>query len=114
MDAVPLTRVALLDGFALDCERAGVRTAVDDLPHGAQRLIAHLSLCGRPARGAIAGQLWPDLTEDHAQGSLRSALWRVQKAVPGLLDVSGGALGLVAGVHVDVRDFTAWAEWVLD
>jgi len=114
MDAVPLTRVALLDGFALDCERAGVRTAVDDLPRGAQRLIAHLSLCGRPARGAIAGQLWPDVPEGHAHGSLRSALWRVQKAVPGLVDVSGGALALASGVRVDVHEFGAWARRVLD
>src|SRR4051812_41226757 len=108
MDAVPLTRVALLDGFALDCERAGVRTAVDDLPRGAQRLIAHLSLCGRPARGAIAGQLWPDVPEGHAHGSLRSALWRVQKAVPGLVGGAGGAPRLAAGGGGGVRGFTRW------
>jgi DNA-binding SARP family transcriptional activator len=114
MEPAPAAHVALLDGFALHLGGADGGPAVEALPRGAQRLIAHLSLCGRPARGAIAGQLWPDLTEDHAQGSLRSALWRVQKAVPGLLDVSGGALGLAGGVHVDVRDFTAWAEWVLD
>src|SRR4051794_25150348 len=94
MDAVPLTRVALLDGFALDCERAGVRTAVDDLPRGAQRLIAHLSLCGRPARGAIAGQLWPDVPEGHAHGSLRSALWRGGKGGGG----GGGGWGGGGGV----------------
>jgi DNA-binding SARP family transcriptional activator len=105
--------VALLDGFALAvADPRGA--AVEELPRGAQRLIAHLSLCGRPGRGAIAGQLWPDVPEDHAHGSLRSALWRVQKAVPGLVDVSGGALGLAAGVRVDVREFTAWAEGVLD
>jgi DNA-binding SARP family transcriptional activator len=106
--------VALLDGFALEVTGAGLGSPVDELPRGAQRLIAHLSLCGRPARGAIAGQLWPDVPEDHAHGSLRSALWRVQKAVPGLVDVSGGALGLASGVRVDVREFTEWAERVLD
>jgi DNA-binding SARP family transcriptional activator len=108
------TRVALLDGFALEQERAGVVSAVHDLPRGAQRLIAHLSLSGRPARGAIAGQLWPDASEERAHGSLRSALWRVQKVVPGLVDVSGGALRLAPGVRVDVRDFTEWATRVLD
>jgi DNA-binding SARP family transcriptional activator len=107
-------RVALLDGFALEIDGRGQGSTGDDLPRGAQRLIAHLSLSGRPGRGAIAGQLWPDVPEDHAHGSLRSALWRVQKAVPGLVDVSGGALGLAPGVHVDVRDFTAWAQLVLD
>jgi DNA-binding SARP family transcriptional activator len=87
---------------------------VDSLPRGAQRLIAHLSLCGRPGRGAIAGQLWPDVPEAHAYGSLRSALWRVHKAVPGLVYVSGDALRLADGVRVDVREFTEWARLVLD
>jgi DNA-binding SARP family transcriptional activator len=106
--------VALLDGFALEVRQSGNVTVLDDLPRGAQRLIAHLGLCGRPGRGAIAGHLWPDVPENHAQGSLRSALWRVQKVVPGLVEVSGGALGLAAGVRVDVREFTDWARRVMD
>lgn len=114
MDRGPTTRVALLDGFVIEQCTAGVATALKDLPRGAQRLIAHLSLCGRPDRSAIAGQLWPEVPEDHAHGSLRSALWRVQKAVPGLLEVSGGALGLAHDVRVDVHEFTAWAQRVLD
>jgi DNA-binding SARP family transcriptional activator len=114
MEPVQTPRVALLDGFALEVRQAGSLTALDDLPRGAQRLIAHLGLCGRPGRGAIAGQLWPDVPEDHAQGSLRSALWRVQKVVPGLVEVSGGSLRLAAGVRVDVREFTGWARRVLD
>jgi len=114
VDVASATRVALLDGFALIRSQDGATTAVDGLPRGAQRLIAHLSLCGRPGRSAIAGQLWPDVPDELAHGSLRSALWRVQKAVPGLVDVSGGALGLADGVRVDVRDFTDWARRVLD
>jgi DNA-binding SARP family transcriptional activator len=114
MDAAEAPRVALLDGFTLEVRQAGSVTVLDDLPRGAQRLIAHLGLCGRPGRGAIAGHLWPDVPESHAQGSLRSALWRVQKVVPGLVEVSGGALGLAPGVRVDVRDFTDWARQVMD
>jgi DNA-binding SARP family transcriptional activator len=114
VEAAQAPRVALLDGFALEVHGAGGVTALDDLPRGAQRLIAHLGLCGRPGRGAIAGQLWPDVPEDHARGSLRTARWGVHKAVPGLVDVSGGALALAAGVRVDVREFTDWARRVLD
>src|SRR3954451_12067215 len=114
VDQASKARVALIDGFALERDRAGVVTAVNGLPRGAQRLIAHLSLCGRPGRGAIAGQLWPDVPESHAHGSLRSALWRVQRAVPGLVDASSGSLALAAGVRVDVREFTEWARHVLD
>jgi DNA-binding SARP family transcriptional activator len=114
VDSPPEARVGLLDGFALERGTGGVHTVVADLPRCAQRLIAHLSLCGRPARAAVAGQLWPDVPEDHAHGSLRSALWRLQKSVPGLVEVSGGALGLASGVRVDVREFRDWAERVLD
>ena len=114
MDAAEAPRVALLGGFALEVRRTGSVTALDDLPRGAQRLIAHLGLCGRPGRSAIAGHLWPEVPEAHAQGSLRSAVWRVQKVVPGLVEVSGGALGLAPGVRVDVREFTGWARQVMD
>jgi DNA-binding SARP family transcriptional activator len=108
------TRVELLDGFALERGAGDGQTAVDGLPRCAQRLIAHLCLCGRPSRAAVAGELWPDVPEYHAQGSLRSALWRVQKAVPGLVDASGGALGLARGVRVDVREFRDWARRAMD
>jgi len=110
----PATRVALLDGFSLEIGNGRCGTTVDDLPRGVQRLVAHLSLAGRPARGAIAGLLWPDVPEEHAHGSLRSALWRLQKVVPGLVEISGGALGLASGVRVDVREFSAWAQRVHD
>jgi DNA-binding SARP family transcriptional activator len=114
VDSPPEARVGLLDGFALERGTGGVHTVVADLPRCAQRLIAHLSLYGRAPRAAVAGQLWPDVPEDHAHGSLRSALWRVQKSVPGLVEVSGGALGLASGVRVDVREFRDWAQRVLD
>jgi DNA-binding SARP family transcriptional activator len=107
-------RVDLLDGFSLDVGDGRTVPVTDDLPRGVQRLVARLSLVGRPCRAAIAGELWPDVPEEHAYGSLRSALWRLHKAVPGLVDTSGGALVLAPGVRVDVRELTAWAAGVLD
>jgi DNA-binding SARP family transcriptional activator len=103
-------RVALLGGFGLDL---GEETVVD-LPRGVQRLVAYLGLAHRPARAAVAGQLWPDVPEDQAHGSLRSALWRLQKAAPGMVDMTGGALSLAPGVRVDVRETARWAQRVLD
>jgi DNA-binding SARP family transcriptional activator len=114
MELASTAHVALLDGFSLDVGDSRSGPATEDLPRGVQRLVARLSLGSRPSRAAIAGELWPDVPEEHAHGSLRSALWRLHKAVPGLVDTSGGALGLAAGVQVDVRDFTAWAASVLD
>jgi DNA-binding SARP family transcriptional activator len=113
VDAAPNARVALLDGFTLELVHSAYRGS-DVLPRGAQRLVAHLSLTRCPARTAIAGQLWPDVPEAHAHGSLRSALWRVQKIAPGLIKVSGDTLSLAAGVQVDVQELADWAERVSD
>ena len=103
------TRVTLLDGFGLDLPGRARRSIADDLPRGVQRLVAHLCLSPRLTRAATAGHLWPDVPEDHAHGSLRSALWRLNKAAPGLVESSGTCLRLAAGVRVDVRDLSDWA-----
>jgi DNA-binding SARP family transcriptional activator len=108
----PATRVGLLDGFTL-------RTAVfpsgrDDVPRGVQRLVAFVGLSGRPGRSAVAGQLWGDVSEEQAHASLRSALWRLHRLAPGVLDTAGGALAVARGVRVDVRDLCSWAARVRD
>ncbi|SFE82515.1 AfsR/SARP family transcriptional regulator [Blastococcus tunisiensis] len=110
----PRTRITLIDGFALSGAQDGPGPGGSELPRGVQRLVAHLCLSGRPPRAAIAGRLWPDVPEDHANGSLRSALWRLQKVAPGLIEVCGGSLCLAQGVRVDVRELHAWARRVRD
>jgi DNA-binding SARP family transcriptional activator len=114
VDLTTDARVALLDGFALVLPGGCPAATADDLPHGVQRLVAYLSLCRRPARTAIAGELWPEVPEDNAHRSLRSALWRLQKVAPGLVEVSGGTLSLARTVRVDVRELTEWAQRMLD
>jgi len=114
MDGAPPARVVLLGGFAVEVGGAEPGSTLDELPPGVRRVVAYLGLSGRPARAAVAGRLWPDVPEQRAQGSLRSALWRLQKAAPGLVESSGGALFLARGVRVDVREFTQWARCMLD
>jgi DNA-binding SARP family transcriptional activator len=104
----------LLDGFSVLVAGCGERDVAADLPRRLQRLVAHVCLSGRPARTAIAGRLWPDVSEQHAHGSLRSALWRLHKTAPGLIEVSGDALELAVGVRVDVRELSDWARCALD
>jgi DNA-binding SARP family transcriptional activator len=113
MDTVA-ARVVLLDGFSLDVDPAEPASSALDLPRGVQRLIAYLGLSRRPARTAVAGALWPDVPDALAHSSLRSSLWRLHKAAPGLVEVAGDALALACGVRVDVRDLTWWAQRVLD
>jgi DNA-binding SARP family transcriptional activator len=110
VDRPPSAAVALLDGFTLDLPGRRPSSAADDLPRAVQRLVAHLCLAPRLTRTATAGRLWPDVPEDHAHGSLRSALWRLNKAAPGLVESSGCALRLAPGVRVDVRDLDEWAR----
>src|SRR4051812_4955431 len=112
--AATAPRITLLDGFTLQLEGRGSGAEVGGLPRGVQRLVAHLCLSGGPARTAIAGLLWPDVPEEQAHGSLRSALWRVRKAAPGLIEVSNGALSLAPGVRVDVHELNDWAQRALD
>jgi DNA-binding SARP family transcriptional activator len=107
-------RLDLLGGFRLQVIGARSCTAADDLSRGVQRLVAHLGLSHRPARAAVAGLLWPDVPESQAQGSLRSALWRLQKVAPGVVDVSSGVLSLAPTVRVDVREFDVWAHTSID
>jgi DNA-binding SARP family transcriptional activator len=110
VDRPPAARVTLLDGFRLEVPGRHRRSAGEELPRGVQRLVAHLCLSHRPTRTATAGQLWPDVPEDHAHGSLRSALWRLNKAAPGVIEVSGSALRLAEGVRVDVWELDDWAQ----
>jgi DNA-binding SARP family transcriptional activator len=107
-------RITLLDGFGLRLGGCGPGGEIDDLPRGVQRLVAHLCFAGRPGRTAVAGHLWPESSEERALGSLRAALWRLHKAAPGLVDTSGGALSVAAGVSVDVRDLAEWAQRAMD
>jgi DNA-binding SARP family transcriptional activator len=110
VDRPSTIHVTLLDGFRLDLPGSGRRPAADDLPRAVQRLVAHLCLSIRATRATTAGHLWPDVPEDHAHGSLRSALWRLNKVAPGLVEVTGSALHLRADVRVDVRDLSDWGR----
>ena len=110
----PVPQVGLLDGFTLRPGAGPARAAAGELPRGAQRLVAYLCLSRRPARPAVAGTLWPDVGEEQAHASLRSALWRLRGAAPGLVDARGGALTLAPGVLVDVQRLQDWARQVQD
>ena len=90
----------LLDGFDAEVDGRSVR-----LPLGAQRVVAFVALHERPLqRLYVAGSLWLDSPEARAAANLRSALWRIQRLAPSLLDVDARTLRLGGDVRVDLRD----------
>ncbi len=80
------------------------------LPPGSQRLAAFLALRDRPVpRAFAAGTLWPEVTDQRAAASLRSALWRIGQACPELVTAGGPELSLGSEITVDVREFSTIA-----
>ena len=98
--AVEAAELVLMNGFSL---RSG--GAVQRLSASAQRLVALVALHGRSvSRQRAAFTLWPDSSEAHAYGSLRTALFRLHAVCPGgsLLETRG-EFQLSATVGVDIR-----------
>jgi DNA-binding SARP family transcriptional activator len=101
-------RLHLLDGFQLRLDSTPVELSVS-----AQRLLAFLALRGRAGRSRVAGTLWPEVTEDRALASLRTALWRVQQAGRGVITIIAADIELAPGVAVDAQELTASARLLL-
>jgi DNA-binding SARP family transcriptional activator len=102
--------VELLDGFGM---HTGARRV--ELPLSTQRLLAFLALQRRPVqRLYVAGTLWTDSSEERSLGSLRSALWRLRRSAPGVVEATGSLLELGSEVAVDVRELSDLAQSILD
>ena len=98
--------LGLLGGFELRLEQRVVL-----LPMTAKRVLAFLAVHRRPVARTYASQsLWLDTTERHADGNLRSALWKIARLNGSLLDISGGELALGPLVTVDLHRSIALAE----
>jgi DNA-binding SARP family transcriptional activator len=107
-DARPVS-LSLLHGFRL--RAAG---GVLKLPLGEQRVLAFVALRGQwLQRLFVAGSLWTDSSEERANASLRTALWRLRRPECQLIEVSPTQLALAANVVVDVREVSASAERVI-
>jgi DNA-binding SARP family transcriptional activator len=81
---------------------------------GVQRLLAYLALNERPSlRLCVAGVLWLDVSEERSRANLRSALWRLRRIDPTLVDVTTSHISLARSVTVDVRTSVAAARRIL-
>lgn len=78
-----------------------------------QRLLGLIAIVGATSRPRLCGTLWPEATDSRAQGDLRTCLWRVNRACPGLLSMSGPQVELRPSVFCDVRHVESVARGVL-
>lgn len=69
----------------------------------AQRLLALVGLRSCVSRTVLAGTLWPDATEAHARGSLRSALCKLPRGDRALVTCCRNTVSIVDSVTVDAR-----------
>ena len=79
------------------------------LPLGGLRLLALLALRGSTTRGALAGHLWPDRSQERAQASLRTTLWRLRSKCD-VLVVEADRIRLRPELTVDVHRLEASAQ----
>ncbi|GAA3173051.1 hypothetical protein GCM10010451_22350 [Streptomyces virens] len=105
---LPPPRLRLLGQFRLELRNEPV-----ELSHNSQRLLAFMGLRGRVSRSVLAGTLWPDVTEEHARGSLRTTLWKVPRDDPPLILCSGDSLQITPALRVDVHALTRTALGVV-
>lgn len=103
-------RLGLLGGF-----RLRVESEVLTLPMNSQRLVSFLAVQARPLlRTFVSGSLWGGSTQQHAGGSLRSALSRLRHPRYSLVSVTSDHIELSPSVAVDLREGEALARRVLD
>jgi DNA-binding SARP family transcriptional activator len=101
-----VTEVALLRSFELRHQSELV-----PLPPAAQRLVAFLAIAGCSlARVFVAGALWTDHSQDAANASLRTALWRLKRLPCALVEATPTHLSLASGIEVDLHRTAAMAR----
>jgi DNA-binding SARP family transcriptional activator len=99
-------RVRLLGALEVDLDGAAIDTSPSQRPWA---VFAYLALARRPvSRGELASRFWPDVLDQSARGSLRSALWALRRALGDRLVVDRERVGLraaAADLWIDAHEF---------
>ncbi|MET7620341.1 BTAD domain-containing putative transcriptional regulator [Streptomyces sp. NPDC005408] len=74
-----------------------------ELGRNTQRLLAFVGLRKRVSRTVLAGTLWPDATEEHARGSLRTTLWKLPRGGQSLIQCTRESMAITDTVSVDAH-----------
>ncbi len=103
---------------ALDARRVralGRGRARAGLSVGSQRLLVFLALHDREVtRSAVAGTMWPEVSEVRAGISLRSALTRLDPATRDAILIASAGLSLESAVEVDFHDAQLMARRLVE
>ncbi|MFV1859540.1 MAG: tetratricopeptide repeat protein [Anaerolineales bacterium] len=109
-----ILQLRLLAGAKVVQVTAAGETAVPDFASlKVQAILFYLAVTGRPAsRQKLIGLLWPDVPQQKARTSLRSALYNLQRALPDALDVTRKQVSLspACALKLDMTRFEADIE----
>ena len=100
-----MLRARLLGALEVELDGAVIDSPASQRPWA---LFAYLALAPRPVpRAELAGAFWPDVLDQSARASLRSALWALRRQLGDALAVEGERVGIrdEPGVWIDVREF---------
>src|SRR6202000_2860663 len=103
-------RARLLGGLDVELDGTAICASPSPRPWA---LFAYVALASRPVpRAELASRFWPDVLDQSARASLRSALWALRRQLGDALVVAGERVGLNGGegIWVDVREFDRLAE----
>ena len=85
-------RARLLGALEVELNGAVIDSPVSQRPWA---VFAYLALAPRPvARTELASRFWPDVLDQSARASLRSALWTLRRQMGDALEVDGERVGL--------------------
>jgi len=95
-------RVHLLGALEVELDGAVVDSPASQRPWS---LFAYLALAGRPVpRGELAARFWPDVMDQSARASLRSALWALRRQLGDSVRVDGRQVAL-GDAWIDFHEF---------
>jgi DNA-binding SARP family transcriptional activator/tetratricopeptide (TPR) repeat protein len=103
-------RARLLGALEVELNGTAISASPSQRPWA---LFAYLALAARPVpRAELASRFWPDVLDQSARASVRSALWALRRELGDTLAVDGERVGLndAQGVWIDIHEFDRLAE----
>ncbi len=100
-----MLRARVLGALEVELDGTVIKSPATQRPWA---VFGYLALAARPVlRGELASRFWPDVLDQSARGSLRSALWVLRRRLGDSLSVQGEQIGLSdeRGLWIDVVEF---------